>query len=67
MPSTAKVFTKTEFDYNTCWNTACASWPSRIPGVTRIIATDACGVEPKSVELHYEGGTEASARYLDRK
>ncbi|BBE71889.1 DNA topoisomerase (ATP-hydrolyzing) subunit B [Oharaeibacter diazotrophicus] len=32
----------------------------------RILLTDARGVEPKSEELHYEGGLEAFVRYLDR-
>jgi DNA gyrase subunit B len=32
----------------------------------RIALTDARGVEPKIVEMHYEGGVEAFVRYLDR-
>ncbi len=32
----------------------------------RLILTDNRAVEPKSVELHYEGGIEAFVRYLDR-
>ncbi|MGH6930462.1 MAG: toprim domain-containing protein, partial [Dongiaceae bacterium] len=32
----------------------------------RLILTDARHVEPKSTELHYEGGLEAFVKYLDR-
>ena len=32
----------------------------------RIVLTDRRGVEPKEVELYYEGGIQAFVRYLDR-
>jgi DNA gyrase subunit B len=63
LPSTG-TFTKTEYDYNTLEHRLREL--AFLNSGVRIIVTDARGVEPKSVELHYEGGTEAFVRYLDR-
>ena len=63
LPSTG-TFTKTEYDYNTLEHRLREL--AFINSGVRIIVTDARGVEPKSTELHYEGGTEAFVRYLDR-
>jgi DNA gyrase subunit B len=59
-----EVFTMTEFDF--------AILEHRLrelaflnSGVT-IELTDNRGVEPRHVEMHYEGGTKAFVRYLDR-
>src|SRR5216684_8104575 len=63
LPSTG-TFTKVEFDF--------ATLEHRIrelaflnSGVTMTL-TDARGVEPKSVTMHYDGGLEAFVKYLDR-
>src|SRR5579859_3357418 len=59
-----RTFTKTEFDF--------AMLEHRLrelaflnSGVT-LTLTDARGVEPKTVTMHYEGGLEAFVKYLDR-
>ena len=62
-PST-QTFTKTEFDFATLEHRL-RELAFLNSGVT-LELTDARGVEPKSVRLHYEGGLEAFAKYLDR-
>jgi len=59
-----KVFSKTEFDYATLEHRL-RELAFLNSGVT-LKLTDARGLQPKSVELHYEGGIEAFVRYLDR-
>lgn len=63
LPSKA-TFTKTEFDFQTLEHRL-RELAFLNSGVL-IIFTDARGVEPKSVELFYEGGLEAFVAYLDR-
>ncbi len=63
LPSTG-TFTKTEFDYATLEHRLREL--AFLNSGVRLILTDARGVEPKQVELHYEGGIEAFVRYLDR-
>ncbi|MGH7008646.1 MAG: DNA topoisomerase (ATP-hydrolyzing) subunit B, partial [Stellaceae bacterium] len=62
-PST-RTFTKTEFDFATLEHRL-RELAFLNSGVT-LELTDARGVEPKTVSLHYEGGLEAFAKYLDR-
>ncbi|HYL49579.1 MAG TPA: ATP-binding protein, partial [Stellaceae bacterium] len=62
-PST-QTFTKTEFDFATLEHRL-RELAFLNSGVT-LELTDARGVEPKMVRLHYEGGLEAFAKYLDR-
>ena len=62
-PST-QTFTKTEFDFATLEHRL-RELAFLNSGVT-LELTDARGVEPKTVQLHYEGGLEAFAKYLDR-
>ncbi|HKT16855.1 MAG TPA: DNA topoisomerase (ATP-hydrolyzing) subunit B [Stellaceae bacterium] len=62
-PST-KTFSKTEFDYATLEHRL-RELAFLNSGVT-LELTDARGVEPKSVKLHYEGGLVAFVEYLDR-
>jgi DNA gyrase subunit B len=59
-----ETFTKTEFDYATLEHRLREL--AFLNSGVRLILTDNRGVEPKSVELHYEGGIEAFVRYLDR-
>ena len=63
LPST-ETFTNTEFDFTTLEHRL-RELAFLNSGVT-LILNDARGVEPKSVTLHFEGGLEAFARYLDR-
>jgi DNA gyrase subunit B len=63
LPST-ETFTKTEFDFTTLEHRL-RELAFLNSGVT-LVLNDARGVEPKSVTLHFEGGLEAFARYLDR-
>ncbi|MDZ5646939.1 DNA topoisomerase (ATP-hydrolyzing) subunit B [Nitrospirillum sp. BR 11828] len=63
LPSKA-TFTKTEFDYQTLEHRL-RELAFLNSGVT-LYLTDARGVEPKSCELHYEGGLEAFVQWLDR-
>ena len=58
------TFTKTEYDYATLEHRLREL--AFLNSGVRLILTDARTVEPKSVELHYEGGIEAFVRYLDR-
>ncbi len=59
-----KVFTKTEFDF--------ATLEHRLRELAFLNSgvflklTDARGLQPRSVELHYEGGIEAFVKWLDR-
>jgi len=59
-----ETFTKTEYDYATLEHRLREL--AFLNSGVRLILTDARAVEPKSVELHYEGGIEAFVRYLDR-
>ena len=59
-----KTFTKTEFDYATLEHRLREL--AFLNSGVRLFLTDARGVEPKTVELHYEGGLEAFVRFLDR-
>jgi DNA gyrase subunit B len=59
-----RTFTKTEFDFATLEHRL-RELAFLNSGVT-LTLTDARGVEPKSVTLHYEGGLEAFVKYLDR-
>ncbi|HEY7990835.1 MAG TPA: DNA topoisomerase (ATP-hydrolyzing) subunit B [Stellaceae bacterium] len=63
LPSTA-TFTKTEFDFQTLEHRL-RELAFLNSGVA-LDLTDARGVEPKTVHLHYEGGLEEFVRYLDR-
>ncbi|HVZ00907.1 MAG TPA: DNA gyrase subunit B, partial [Dongiaceae bacterium] len=59
-----QTFTKTEYDYATLEHRLREL--AFLNSGVRLILTDARAVEPKVVELHYEGGIEAFVRYLDR-
>ncbi|MDY0873968.1 DNA topoisomerase (ATP-hydrolyzing) subunit B [Dongia rigui] len=59
-----ETFTKTEYDYATLEHRLREL--AFLNSGVRLILTDNRTVEPKSVELHYEGGIEAFVRYLDR-
>jgi DNA gyrase subunit B len=59
-----ETFTRTEYDYATLEHRLREL--AFLNSGVRLILTDARAVEPKSVELHYEGGIEAFVRYLDR-
>ena len=63
LPST-KTFTKTQFDFQTLEHRL-RELAFLNSGVA-LDLTDARGVEPKSLHLHYEGGLEEFVRYLDR-
>jgi DNA gyrase subunit B len=63
LPS-AETFTKTEFDFTTLEHRL-RELAFLNSGVT-LVLTDARGVEPKTVTLHFEGGLEAFVHYLDR-
>ncbi|WP_114395780.1 DNA topoisomerase (ATP-hydrolyzing) subunit B [Oleisolibacter albus] len=58
------TFTKTEFDWTTLEHRF-RELAFLNSGVL-IVFTDARGAQPKTVELHYEGGLEAFVQYLDR-
>jgi len=62
-PSPA-TFTKIDFDFATLEHRLREL--AFLNSGVRILLTDARGVEPKVVELYYEGGVEAFTRYLDR-
>ncbi len=62
-PSPA-TFTKIDFDFPTLEHRLREL--AFLNSGVRILLTDARGVEPKVVELYYEGGVEAFTRYLDR-
>ncbi len=59
-----KTFTKTAFDFQTLEHRL-RELAFLNSGVA-LDLTDARGVEPKSVHLHYEGGLEEFVKYLDR-
>jgi len=59
-----KTFTKTEFDFATLEHRLREL--AFLNSGVRLILTDARHVEPKTTELHYEGGLEAFVKYLDR-
>ena len=63
LPST-ETFTQVEFDYATLEHRL-RELAFLNSGVT-ITLSDMRGVEPKSIELRYDGGIEAFVRYLDR-
>src|SRR5579872_1051093 len=59
-----RTFTKTEFNFATLEHRL-RELAFLNSGVT-LTLTDARGVEPKTVTMHYEGGLEAFVKYLDR-
>ena len=59
-----RTFTKTDFDFQTLEHRL-RELAFLNSGVT-LSLTDARGVEPKTVKMHYEGGLEAFVKYLDR-
>ena len=59
-----ETFTKTDYDFDTLEHRL-RELAFLNSGVT-LKLTDARGVEPKTVEMHYEGGLEAFVGYLDR-
>jgi DNA gyrase subunit B len=59
-----EVFTKTEFDYATIEHRLREL--AFLNSGVRIVLTDRRGVEPKEIELYYDGGIQAFVRYLDR-
>jgi DNA gyrase subunit B len=63
LPS-VETFTKTVFDFDTLEHRLREL--AFLNSGVRLVLSDARGVEPKRVELHYEGGIEAFVRYLDR-
>ncbi|MBL8832067.1 MAG: DNA gyrase subunit B, partial [Rhodospirillales bacterium] len=63
LPST-ETFTKTVFDYDTLEHRLREL--AFLNSGVRLVLADERGVEPKRVELHYEGGIEAFVKYLDR-
>ena len=63
LPST-EIFSKTEFDFSTIEHRLREL--AFLNSGVRILLSDRRGVEPKDVELFYEGGIQAFVRYLDR-
>jgi DNA gyrase subunit B len=63
LPSPA-TFTKTEFDFATIEHRLREL--AFLNSGVRILLSDNRGIEPKEVELFYEGGIQAFVRYLDR-
>ncbi len=59
-----QTFTKTEFDFATIEHRLREL--AFLNSGVRILLSDHRGVEPKDVELYYEGGIQAFVRYLDR-
>src|SRR5262249_30434112 len=59
-----RTFSKTEFDFATIEHRLREL--AFLNSKATIVLTDTRGVEPKSVELHYEGGIEAFVRWIDR-
>ncbi|MEI8395766.1 MAG: DNA topoisomerase (ATP-hydrolyzing) subunit B [Rhodospirillaceae bacterium] len=59
-----QTFTKTEFDFATLEHRLREL--AFLNSGVRLQLTDARGVEPKTVELHYQGGLEAFVGWLDR-
>ncbi|CAK0768224.1 DNA gyrase subunit B [uncultured Gammaproteobacteria bacterium] len=58
------TFTKTEFDFATLEHRLREL--AFLNSGVRLFLTDARGVEPKTIELHYQGGLEAFVNWLDR-
>jgi DNA gyrase subunit B len=63
LPSTA-TFTKTVFDFDTLQHRLREL--AYLNSGVNLNLTDARGVEPKTVQLHYEGGLQEFVAYLDR-
>ena len=63
LPST-KIFTMTDFDFATLEHRLREL--AFLNSGVRLTLTDARSAEPKSIELHYEGGLVAFVNYLDR-
>ncbi|MCM0018798.1 MAG: DNA topoisomerase (ATP-hydrolyzing) subunit B [Tagaea sp.] len=63
LPST-QTFTKTVFDFDTLEHRLREL--AFLNSGVRLVLSDERHVEPKKVELHYEGGIEAFVKYLDR-
>jgi DNA gyrase subunit B len=63
LPST-ETFTNTEFDFTTLEHRLREL--AFLNSEVTLVLSDLRGVEPKSIKLHFEGGLEAFARYLDR-
>jgi DNA gyrase subunit B len=59
-----EVFTRTEFDFATIEHRLREL--AFLNSGVKLVLTDARGVQPQTVELHYEGGIEAFVRWLDR-
>ncbi len=59
-----ETFTMVEFDYPTLEHRLREL--AFLNSGVKIVLTDRRGVEPKTQELHYEGGLEAFVRYIDR-
>ena len=59
-----QTFTMVDFDFGTLEHRLREL--SFLNSGVRIALVDARGVEPKTTEMHYEGGVEAFVRYLDR-
>jgi DNA gyrase subunit B len=63
LPS-SETFTKTEFDFATIEHRLREL--AFLNSGVRILLSDRRGVEPKEIELYYEGGIQAFVQYLDR-
>ena len=59
-----QTFSNTEFDFTTLEHRLREL--AFLNGGVTLVLSDLRGVEPKSLTLHFEGGLEAFARYLDR-
>ena len=59
-----ETFTKTEFDFATLEHRLREL--AFLNSGVRVVLTDARSAEPKVLELYYEGGVDAFAKYLDR-
>jgi DNA gyrase subunit B len=59
-----ETFTKTEYDFDTLEHRIREL--AFLNSGVRLVLTDARGVEPKTVEMKYDGGIEAFVKYLDR-
>src|SRR3546814_5036517 len=63
MPST-KIFTMTDFDFATLEHRLREL--AFLNSGVRLALSDARSAEPKTIEMHYEGGLVAFVNYLDR-
>ena len=63
LPST-ETFSQTEFDFGRLEHRLREL--AFLNSGVKLVLTDDRGVEPKAVEMHYEGGVEAFVQYLDR-